>query len=69
MAVSAYEAVLQRIPALTTASEAETIAMAQYAKETGRRGLARRLLDNYAAAHPETPLSPDAAALRATLGG
>jgi hypothetical protein len=67
VALTTAEAALKRLPAFAVASEAEAITMAQYASQTGRRGLARRLLDNYAAAHPEAPSSPVAKTLRTSL--
>ena len=67
VALSTADAAVGRIPAFALASEAEALALAQYASQTGRRGLARRLLDNYAAAHPEAPPSPAAKSLRASL--
>jgi hypothetical protein len=69
VALTAAEAALRRLPAFSAASEADAVAMAQYASQTGRRALARRLLENYAAAHPDSPLSPSATALRASLDG
>jgi len=67
VALSTADAAVGRVPTFAVATEAEATALAQYASQTGRRGLARRLLENYAAAHPEAPPSPVAKSLRASL--
>ena len=68
-ALAAAEAALGRVPAFSTATENDAATLAGYASQTGRRGLARKLLDNYASAHPEAPLSPTARGFRASLDG
>lgn len=69
LALSAADAALRRVPAFSPANAADAVTMAEYARQTGRRGLARQLLDNYSAAHPEAPLDPPARRLRAELEG
>jgi hypothetical protein len=69
VALATAQAALRRIPAFAVASEAEATELARYASQTGRPGLARRLLDNFAATQPQTALSPETAALRASLDG